>query len=209
MKKSIVVPRTAHYYLKGNTKADHVLYVLHGYAQLAEDFIKEFAALENENVLIIAPEALSKFYNKERKPVANWMTSHEREDEMKDYIVYLEQLRTQVEKDYGPKQLHILGFSQGTSTALRWISKCEKKIDHAYICSGAIPPELKEDDLKSQSECNFHYFYGDQDHFFNKEKGHELFLLLDSITNRTEEHPFEGDHSIHLISIEVIKSKIN
>ena len=86
-KNEIKVAKTARYYtLNENRNIDTILYVLHGYAQLASKFIEEFDYLKNTNVLVVAPEGLSLFYGKERTPVSSWMTSYDRENEINDYI---------------------------------------------------------------------------------------------------------------------------
>ena len=209
MKKSIQIQRTAHYHLMGNENADHLLIVIHGYAQLAEEFIQDFKALERSNILIAAPEGISKFYNKEKKAVANWMTSHEREDEMKDYINYLETLNNELCKEYGIQKVSVLGFSQGTSTSLRWVSKTKQSLQHVLVCSGAIPPELKKEDFDGQKDCQFHYFYGDDDRFFTAEQGKGLFLKLSDLAERVDEHPFSGGHIIHDSTVQFIAENLS
>ena len=75
---NIKIEKTARYYSLGdfNEKTEAVWIVCHGYAQLASDFIKDFEPLANETTVIIAPEALSRFYTKGffGKVGATWMT---------------------------------------------------------------------------------------------------------------------------------------
>lgn len=145
---------------------------------------------------VIAPEAISKFYNKERKAVASWMTAHEREDEIKDYVNYLEHLVDYLVKDSGEYHLRVLGFSQGVSTTLRWISQSKYKIEESFLCSGSIPPELDKDSLSDQSECQFHYFYGDHDPLLKEEKAKSYVGQLAALSNHVRAHAFEGSHEI-------------
>ncbi len=196
MKKSLLIKRTAHYHIQEGKSADHILYIIHGYGQLASEFIEEFKCLKDQAVVVIAPEAISKFYNKDRKAVANWMTSHEREDEIIDYINYLNDLHQKISNTYQAKDYSILGFSQGTSTALRWMKATDLAFKNAYICSGSIPPEIKNGDLDKQSACHFNYFYGDNDRFIDEEKAAALMNNFQSLVKNLKVVPFHGKHIV-------------
>ena len=64
-----------------------VWFVLHGYGQLAGEFIRFFADLATDDSLVVAPEAMNRFYlvNPESAPArdrpvgATWMTREDRE----------------------------------------------------------------------------------------------------------------------------------
>ena len=62
--KRIAISKTARYYIMGepSEKINSVWIVLHGYGQLAEEFGGYFKTLNNESILVVAPEALNKFY---------------------------------------------------------------------------------------------------------------------------------------------------
>lgn len=207
MKKSIKVQRTAHYYLKPSAEAQVLLYVIHGYGQLAEDFLSDFDDLKDEKASILAPEALSKYYNKKGEAVASWMTSHEREDEMNDYINYLEAVHESVDEKYS--KVYLLGYSQGVSTALRWLAHSKQKFDKVYLCSGSIPPELTAQQMKNQSQAEFHYFYGDQDPLLNESKALEHLKNLIQIHGKVSHHAFHGGHKISDQCIEQIINDIH
>jgi predicted esterase len=51
--KRIAISKTARYYITGkpSTKINSVWFVLHGYGQLAEDFIKYFEPIKDETML--------------------------------------------------------------------------------------------------------------------------------------------------------------
>ncbi len=97
------ITKTARYYTLGelNDQTENVWFVIHGYGQLAEFFIKKFNVLNDGKTLIIAPEALSKFYLKEftGRVGATWMTREDREHEIEDYINYLNTLYDTVLKN--------------------------------------------------------------------------------------------------------------
>jgi predicted esterase len=164
LKKKIEIKRTAHYYLQvPKEEVRHLLFVIHGYGQLAAEFINSFKVLKESSTLVIAPEAISKFYDMNRKPVANWMTSHERLDEMKDYIRYLNQLSEKIAAEYPDASISMLGFSQGVSTAFRWLSKSKLKISNFYAYAGSVPPELSGSNFLKHAGTHFYYIYGKTD----------------------------------------------
>tara|TARA_B100000508_G_scaffold139007_1_gene136150 strand:- start:367 stop:1053 length:687 start_codon:yes stop_codon:yes gene_type:complete len=196
MKKNIIVPRTAHYYIQiPELKVQRVLYVIHGYAQKASDFLKEFGYLKKSNCLVIAPEALSKFYNKKGEAVANWMTVHQRLDEINDYVGYLNQVQDEILQEYGKLTTAALGFSQGTSTLMRWCMKSKLPMTHLYLCSGSIPPEMSKENVK-HFNGQLHFYYGNKDKLFPLEKVKLQLKKLASIELNFIEKPFEGRHEI-------------
>ena len=87
----IKFPRTAHYYTHGAAPVDcqHLLFVLHGYGQLASKMIYKFDQLD-ANYLVVAPEGFSRFYWNEKRGIvgASWMTKLDRLEEIEDYSNY-------------------------------------------------------------------------------------------------------------------------
>jgi predicted esterase len=152
---SLHVRRTARYYTIGPTHGfpRELWVVAHGSAQLARRFVKWFAPLDDGTRLIVAPEALSRFYldpvaerraQAEPRVGATWMTREDREAEIADYVAYLEHLTTEVRRHLsgaGPR-IVVLGFSQGTATVCRWLASSELRADQLVLWSGGIPPEV-------------------------------------------------------------------
>lgn len=68
----LTVERTARYFTiePGEGGAREVWIVCHGYSQLAERFLRQFTALDDGRRLVVAPEALSRFYLHEEEPPA-------------------------------------------------------------------------------------------------------------------------------------------
>ena len=60
----IKVQRSARYYMVGEPNANtrDVWFVCHGYNQLASDFIREFDTIAEDSRVIVAPEALNRYY---------------------------------------------------------------------------------------------------------------------------------------------------
>jgi predicted esterase len=152
---SLVVPRTARYYTLGPTHGfpRELWFVCHGYGQLAERFLRQFAPLDDGTRLIVAPEGLSRFYldpvpHRRNDPSprigASWMTREDRDAEIADYVEYLERLCTEIRHPLrgAAPRLVVLGFSQGTATVSRWLAASDMRVDQLVLWGGAIPPEL-------------------------------------------------------------------
>ena len=126
--KHIQVAKTARYFQSGQLSAStkRAWIVLHGYGQLASYFSKHFEDLVDSDTCVIAPEGLSRFYldGKWDRVGATWMTKEDRLHEIEDYLAYLDALCDQL---FGhlenQPEIVLLGFSQGTATAWRWLLK--------------------------------------------------------------------------------------
>jgi predicted esterase len=152
---ALVVPRTARYYTLGPTHGfpRELWIVCHGYGQLASRFLGQFAPLDDGTRLIVAPEALSRFYldpipkrRNEASPRvgASWMTREHRESEIADYVAYLELLSAELRHPLAgaAPRIVVLGFSQGTATVSRWLAASDLRVNQLVLWGGAIPPEL-------------------------------------------------------------------
>ena len=105
------VPRTARYHVLGAMSQGlrEIWIVCHGYGQLAARFLSWFAPLDDGTRLIVAPEALSRFYlddrpgaiHTESRVGATWMTREDREHEITDYVRYLDVLHDTLRRDLG------------------------------------------------------------------------------------------------------------
>jgi predicted esterase len=152
---AIVVPRTARYCTLGPTHGfpRELWFVCHGYGQRAPRFMRQFAALDDGSRLIVAPEALSRFYldpspKRRQEPSprvgATWMTREERESEIADYVTYLDRVAEEVRHALAgaAPRIVVLGFSQGTATVCRWLAASALRADQLVLWAGTIPPEL-------------------------------------------------------------------
>jgi predicted esterase len=147
------VGRTARFFTLGDAHRgpSEVWFVLHGYGQLASRFLQHFEVLNDGRRLIVAPEALSRFYldtaatSHTHSPVgASWMTREDRLSEIEDYIEYLDALADQVRRDVGGKLPRVvtLGFSQGVATACRWATKGQIAANRLILWGGLVPHDL-------------------------------------------------------------------
>ncbi|MBK6951958.1 MAG: hypothetical protein IPH24_07885 [Crocinitomicaceae bacterium] len=94
MEHKLVISNTARYFSHGNPQAKNLVVVLHGYGQLASYFIQKFEFLDPENYYVIAPEGLHRFYlnGTSGRVGASWMTKENREDDITNYLLYLNAL---------------------------------------------------------------------------------------------------------------------
>lgn len=151
---SLTVPRTARYARMGpeGGTVEQVWLVCHGYGQLASRFIRRFSAIDDGSRLIIAPEALSRFYlsaasggySPGDKVGASWMTGEGRDAEIIDQTRYLDMVCARVFEgvDRPSVRFVALGFSQGTATICRWAAQTAAPPDHLILWGGGVPSEL-------------------------------------------------------------------
>ncbi|MBX6331371.1 MAG: phospholipase [Gemmatimonadaceae bacterium] len=148
------VSRTARYYALGDPRGPlrEVWFVCHGYGQLAARFLRHFETLDTGDRLIIAPEALSRFYiepasggtHAHAAVGASWMTREDRLSEIDDYIRYLDALYAQVfqEVPRDAVRVVVLGFSQGVATVSRWLARGTSRADRLVLWGSVLPHDL-------------------------------------------------------------------
>ncbi len=195
------INKTARYFTLGelNENTKQIWIVLHGYAQLANDFAEPFKQLAANNIFVIAPEALHRFYAKgfSGNVGATWMTKEAREHDIKDNIAYLNQLAAHL-KIAGRTDCKIvlLGFSQGVATVTRWFVNTNFKVDALIMFAGEIAAELRTNPLHPAFAAAKNFFvYGTHDPLlpsFAPDALKELFA-----ENNIEVIEFDGKHEIN------------
>jgi predicted esterase len=146
----IVVSRNARYFTLGPTDgaAREIIFVLHGYGQPADSFLKSFRTLDDGSRLVVAPEGFSRFYPKGMNGGvgASWMTKVDRLLEIEEYVAYLDALRSRIEECARPgAPVTVLGFSQGGATAARWAALGARPASHVVLWGSFLPPDLDLD----------------------------------------------------------------
>ncbi|WP_022822920.1 alpha/beta hydrolase [Hymenobacter norwichensis] len=149
----LVVSRTARYFQLGELSkhTQQVWVVCHGYGQLAEYFIRHFAALvaPDPTLVVVAPEGLSRFYlenntNGRGRIGATWMTREDRHAEIEDYTNYLNQLASHIFATTTTNVgVTVLGFSQGAATVSRWLTRAQFKPRRLVLWAGVFPPDME------------------------------------------------------------------
>lgn len=151
------VHRTARFYVLGTpSKRTRDLWVAcHGYGQAAAKFAKALEPVAGDARVVIAPEALSRFYlddpakqHGSDSPVgASWMTREDRGREISDYVEYLDNVTATVRREIGKGEVRItaLGFSQGVATVCRWAALGHTEIHRMILWAGTLPLDLPTD----------------------------------------------------------------
>ena len=202
------VERTARYFTLGNAVAPRAIwFVLHGYGQLAGEFIRYFADLADDDALIVAPEALNRFYlvSPEKTPArdrpvgATWMTREDRASEIADYVEYLDALFEEVAATHATSgaRINVIGFSQGAATATRWLTHGRASIHRLILWGGLMPPET---DLSREQEtlrgASLTFVVGDRDHYVTDELLAAERARLGGAGLAFDEIRFDGGHVI-------------
>ncbi|HEX6938767.1 MAG TPA: hypothetical protein VF158_05100 [Longimicrobiales bacterium] len=150
----IRVARTARFHTLGDPRGPirQVWFVCHGYGQLAGRFIRRFEPIAGGGRLIVAPEALNRFYTDDEpgphgpqsRVGATWMTREDRLAEIADYVAYLDALYSRIFEtvDRDAVEAYALGFSQGAATVCRWIALGTARMDRMILWASFLPVDL-------------------------------------------------------------------
>ncbi|MTI38734.1 alpha/beta hydrolase [Fulvivirga lutimaris] len=200
--KRINIQFEAHYYQLGelNESTDNLIFVLHGHGQLAKYFINKFKSLDNGKNCIIAPEGLSKYYLEgfSDRVGATWMTKEDRLTDINNYIGYLNYIYDEVKGYIGSKtKVTVIGFSQGSATASRWVADAYMNFDRLILWAGIFPPDM---DFNKTSlilkDKPIQYVYGKSDPFITPGRIEEMKELSTKLKLQPDIIQFDGVHDI-------------
>lgn len=207
MRNTVHFQHKAVYYQSGSISSStkEIWFVLHGYGQLPQYFIRKFKQISNEERIVIAPGGLSRFYLEgfSGRVGSTWMTKEERLLDIENYINYLNSVATEVLKSV-PNDVIItlLGFSQGSATVCRWIEKLDFPFEKLILHSGAFPPDIDFSGLGNKLKNKRVYMLrGTYDEFINEERTKEQQALINKLNVKVNQIEFEGKHDIHVDSL--------
>ena len=197
------VARTARYWTVG----DELWFVLHGYRQLARRFLRRFEPIDDGRRLVVAPEALSRFYvsaGEGRHGAASvvgatWMTREDREHEITDYVRYLDRLAERVRGGLAapPGRVVVLGFSQGVATATRWVVHGSVRPDRLLLWGDFTPPDLDVERARGALEgVDVVTVRGSEDPALSPRLAEEEAVRLAGAGVRVRPIRYEGGHDI-------------
>ena len=155
---TLAVNRTAHCAILGDLDQApvEVWYVCHGYGQLAHRFLTRFEGIEAPGRWIVAPEGLSRYYvrGSAGHVGASWMTREDRDQEVLDYLHYLDTLHLHLTEgfDEAPERVVLLGFSQGCATVTRWAARGSIRPDRLILWGEVPAHDLTDEDYQRLSE---------------------------------------------------------
>ena len=200
----------ARYYVLGDlAKANEAWFVLHGYGQLVQYFIKKFSSLQESGICVIAPEGLSRFYlqGNRGRVGATWMTSENRLMDIQNYTAYLNAVFLHQMENY-KLPTTVLGFSQGAATAMRWVMDGTVSFDRLILWAGLFPPDI--DFAKGAEllhEKKIIEVLGTQDEFINQDRVAEMHRLNNLLRISPTIIQFEGKHEIDQNVLEQIANR--
>ncbi|GMQ81511.1 MAG: esterase [Rhodothermia bacterium] len=200
----ISVSRTARYFTVGEIRPDvtEVWFGLHGYGQTALEFVQPFRAHYREDRLVISPEALSRFYrrNRDHEIGASWMTSEDRKVEIRDYVDYLNRLyeglvEQGINKD---ASVVVLGFSQGAATASRWLASGTVFASRLILWGGLPAFELCDENFQtSVSAVSTTLVTGTSDQYMPPDRAKEVASLISIDDRPVKTLIYDGPHEIN------------
>ena len=216
LKRKIHTQKTTRYFVSGEDckSIDTIWIVLHGYGQLADEFLSNFDCLLEGRSMVVAPEGMHRFYLKgfQGKVGASWMTKIDREDDIFDYINELEDVYNYVIKglDQNNVKINLLGFSQGSATACRWAAFAPKKFSNLILCSGVLPTGTDYTEWISISQdVTLYFLYGHRDPIIDKHLLEEQLSHLKKIGVKYNKIGFKGTHTIDESSLKMLKDLMN
>jgi len=200
----IEVLKTARYFkLVPQGEIRTVLFVIHGYRQLAKYFIRQFQPLTELGIMVVAPEGLHRFYIEgyDGRVGASWMTKEDREVDIKDYVNYLNSLHSTL--DISPQiPIDILGFSQGGPTACRWLSEARFDARKLILHSTVFPNDFDfKGNMKKLAKAQVYSVFGDADQFANEEVIAEKTEWMKGKGVDSDLLRFEGGHEVDIQSV--------
>lgn len=210
MEQKLVITSTARYFTHGNPQAKNLIVALHGYGQLASYFIQKFEFLDPEKYFVIAPEGLHRFYlnGTSGRVGASWMTKESREDDIANYLHYLDTLLKDVCSKNQYTKKHLIGFSQGGATASRLIGSGLQNFDTFLLWAAVFPPDMKLENLGKFSDCKNYLIIGNEDPYYSVEVIVHEQEKLKEIGMKFEVIRFHGKHTIHAETLKKILDEI-
>ncbi len=191
-------------------QAARIWFVLHGYGQLAARFLRPFVGVVPDDVCVVAPEALSRFYLEApradgahlQRIGASWLTREAREREIADAIQWLDLVheevmgRSQNARRTSPVT-GVLAFSQGVATAMRWMVHGAVRPSHVVLWAGGLANDVDTALLRARlSQTTLTLVAGANDHFATPEVRARVAAESRSWHDHPVEIEFDGTHQL-------------
>ncbi len=196
--ESLVTSRHGRVALLGDPdEAEEAWLVLHGYGMTAQGILHWFRAALRPNRVLIAPEALSRFYREAkglRTVGASWMTREDRLNEIADQQDYLDLVAGRWLE--GRTRVEAHGFSQGVATACRWVT-ARRSVDRLVAWGSPTPGEVEPAAYLGRiGPGPLHLVIGETDRYFAPAVVEADAARLGTAGVPVELHRFEGGHGI-------------
>lgn len=212
MEQTIKLPKTFRYFTYGNIEtAETIWFVLHGYGQMPEYFIRKFQGLNPEKHFVVAPEGMHRFYlnGTSGRVGSSWMTKEARLDDISDNMNFLNTLYSNFSKQKIFKTKVLLGFSQGGATAARWHEQGNFNASHFILWASVFPPDLSLPENKSKFSVSQNYFIvGNEDEYYNEDNIEVMSRLLANKQLIFSTIRYDGGHTVDSLCLEELSIKI-
>ena len=119
-----------------------ILAGFHGYAETAEIHMEALARIPGtEAWLLVSVQALHRFYTRDQRIVASWMTSQDRDQAIADNVDYVSRVLAAVRAEFPTRSpLVFAGFSQGGAMAYRAAARLGASA--AIVLAADVPPDV-------------------------------------------------------------------
>ena len=190
-----------------------LLVVFHGYAQSAEVALMDVSRIPGvaEQWRVVAIQALHRFYGKDERVVASWMTRQDRDDAIADNVAYVDRVVAEemartpgdsrpVADDRRPvraldrHRIVFLGFSQGAAMAYRAAVLGAHEAAGVVALAGDIPPEVKDPSRQRQTCPPVLIGAGVREQWYTPDKVSADTAFLVSQGVKPEVSRFDGGH---------------
>lgn len=181
--------RTGRYFTIGAAPKDarHVWFVLHGYAQLAARGLRHFAGIVPADTMIVAPEALSRFYLELPRPDgghltrvgAAWLTREDRDADIDDTTGWLDRVHREIVDTITAARgespgVTVMAFSQGVATAMRWVANGVVHPARFIAWAGTPAADVNAEHFRDRlGTAPLIFVLGDRDQFIESEAARE------------------------------------
>jgi predicted esterase len=173
-----------------------LLLAFHGYGQGAEEFLQDVLKIPGAlRWRVASVQALHRFYAREERVVASWMTRQDRAEAIADNIAYVDAVVDALLDGAAanPTRIVCIGFSQGTAMAYRAALAGKRRAAGVIALAGDIPPEIKSSSAGA-AWPRVLIGVGDREAWYTGKKLHDDLAFL---TARGVEHQlvrFAGGH---------------
>jgi predicted esterase len=178
-----------------------LLVVFHGYAQSAEVALMDVSPIPGvaEQWHVVAIQGLHRFYGKDERVVASWMTRQDRDEAIADNVAYVDRVIAEegARRAAAGSVRHrivFLGFSQGASMAYRAAMLGAHQAAGVVALAGDIPPEVKDPARRRQPCPSVLIGAGVREHWYTPDKvsADTAFVVSQGVT--PEVCRFDGGH---------------
>ncbi|MGH7493737.1 MAG: alpha/beta hydrolase [bacterium] len=176
-----------------------VLIILHGFGQVAAEFINVFSSLPRRDILVAAPQAPHQYYKNlvERRVGFSWLTRFERDQSIQDFVGYMEKFYDLLLRAHrlDRERIFVLGFSQGVSMAYRLWAHSQIPLAGLIACGGDLPPDVCER-LQTMKPLRILLVHGIHDQVVPLAKAREARAQLSKHGMPVDWFEFEGEHLV-------------